>query len=307
MGNRDCNGNGNAQCRWWLQLPTVMETPTADGEGKGKGDGWWQCKRDGSGDGQWRLQQQWPTATVMAIGYGNVDSNGNGDDDSNDDGDGDCNGNGHGNGDNDEGRITCSCAGNVQRYGRDNTLPPPPWTQRKVHSPALRHGGDTAKSVCSFSRGRISDSSPWIVFLFFYNYCSIYWTTLCLPPPIIQALKNHVSPLMLYLLHSSKKIVRLLMIYPGSYCTFCQGKPGQGLQWLQPYFFALMWNDESLSNLLYFPNLSSVIDRTHQIHLKTPCCDSWDIQGQSLSWGLKALSCTTLLPSLGAHICLATF
>ncbi len=55
-----------------------------------------------------------------------------------------------------------------------------------------------------------------------------------------------------------------------------------------------MWNDKSLSNLLYFPNFSSVIDRTHQIYLKTPCCDSWDIQGQSLSRGVKAFSCTTL-------------
>ncbi len=49
-------------------------------------------------------------------------------------------------------------------------------------------------------------------------------------PRIIQVLKNLVSPLTLYLLHSSKNPISLLMIYPGSYCTFCQGKPGQGLQ-----------------------------------------------------------------------------
>ena len=49
-------------------------------------------------------------------------------------------------------------------------------------------------------------------------------------PRIIQALKNPVTRLMLYLLHSSKNPVSLLPIYPGSYCTFCQGKPGQGLQ-----------------------------------------------------------------------------
>ncbi len=49
-------------------------------------------------------------------------------------------------------------------------------------------------------------------------------------PCIIQVLKNPVSPLMLYLLHSSKNPVSLLRIYPGCYCTFCQGKPGQGLQ-----------------------------------------------------------------------------
>ncbi len=81
--------------------------------------------------------------------------NGNGDGDrvgNNDgDGDGNHNGNGHGKGDDDKGRVASSCAGNVQRYGRSDTLPPPPWTQRKVHLPALRHGGDTAKSVSSLS------------------------------------------------------------------------------------------------------------------------------------------------------------
>ncbi len=76
---------------------------------------------------------------------------------------------------------------NVQRYGRGGTLPPPPWTQRKVHSPALRHGGDTAKSVSSLSWGRVPDSSPWILFLFIiYNYCSVYWTTHCSPPVLFR-------------------------------------------------------------------------------------------------------------------------
>ncbi len=51
-----------------------------------------------------------------------------------------------------------------------------------------------------------------------------------LAPCIIQVLKNPVSPLTLYLLHSSKNPVSLLTIYPGSYCTFIQGKLGQGLQ-----------------------------------------------------------------------------
>jgi hypothetical protein len=30
----------------------------------------------------------------------------------------------------------------------------------------MRHGGDTAKSVCSPSRGRVPDSSTWIVFVY---------------------------------------------------------------------------------------------------------------------------------------------
>ncbi len=81
------------------------------------------------------------------MGNGNGDGDGVGND--NRDGTGDHNGIGHGKGKDDKGRVISSCAGNVQRYGRGNTLPPPPWTQRKVHSPALRHGGDTAKSVSS--------------------------------------------------------------------------------------------------------------------------------------------------------------
>ncbi len=163
--------------------------------------------------------------TATAIGYGN--NNSNGDRDGNSDGNSNCNGNNNGHGNNDKGRAVSSCAGNVQRCGRGNTLPPPPWTQKKVHSPALHHGGDTAKSVCSLSRGWVPDSSPWIVFcLFFLQLLFSLLNNPLFAPRIIQALKNPVSPLMLYLLHSSKNLVSLLMIYPGSYCTFCQGKPG---------------------------------------------------------------------------------
>jgi hypothetical protein len=85
------------------------------------------------------------------MGNGNGNGDGVGNDDL--DGDGDCNGNGHGKGDNDKSRVASSCAGKVQCYGRGDTSPPPPWTQRKVHSPVLHHGGDTAKSVSPFQRG----------------------------------------------------------------------------------------------------------------------------------------------------------
>jgi hypothetical protein len=106
---------------------------------------------------------------------GNGDCNGDGVGNDNGDGDGECNGNGHGKGDDDKGSVASTCAGNVQRYGRGDTLPPPPWTQRKVHSPALHYGGDTAKSVSSLSWGRVPGSSPWILLLFIiYNYCSVY-------------------------------------------------------------------------------------------------------------------------------------
>ncbi len=77
----------------------------------------------------------------MATVMGNGNSNGDGVSNNDRDGNGNCNGDSHGKGDNDKGRVVSLCAGDVQRYGRGDTLPPPPWTQRKVHSPALRHGG----------------------------------------------------------------------------------------------------------------------------------------------------------------------
>ncbi len=108
----------------------------------------------------------------MATAMGNANGNGVGNSDG--DGDGDCYGNGHSKGNNDKGRVDSSCAGNVQRCGRGNTLHSPPWTQRSVHSPVLHHGGDAAKIVCSRSRGRVPDSSPLIVIFIFYKYCSVY-------------------------------------------------------------------------------------------------------------------------------------
>ncbi len=59
--------------------------------------------------------------------------------------------------------------------------------------------------------------------LLFVYYLQLLFSLLNNPlfaPRIIQALKNPVSPLMLYLLHSSKNPVRLLTIYPSSYCPF---------------------------------------------------------------------------------------
>ncbi len=69
-----------------------------------------------------------------------------------------------------------------------------------------------------------------LVFVYFLQLLFSLLNNPLFTPPIIQALKNPVSSLTLYLLHSSKNPVSLLTIYPGSCCTFCQGKPRQGLQ-----------------------------------------------------------------------------
>ncbi len=153
----------------------------------------------------------------MGNGNGNVDRVGN----DGRDNDGNCNGNGHSEGDNDKSRVASSCAGNVQSYGRGDTLPPPPWTQMKVHSQALCHGGDTAKSVSSPSRGGgfLTAHHGFFFCLLLPLLFSLLNNPL-LAPHIIQALKNPVSQLTLYLLHSSKNPVSLMTIYPGSYCTF---------------------------------------------------------------------------------------
>jgi hypothetical protein len=151
------------------------------------------------------------------MGNGNNDGNVVSDCNGNGDGDGNRNGNSHGKGNNDKGRVASSCAGNVQRCGRGDTLPPPPWTQRKVHSPALRHGGDTAKSVCSLSRGRVPDSSPWIFFLLFTTtvqfICPPHYSGTqepcqpidALPPPLLQEPCQPIDDLPRLLLHFLSK------------------------------------------------------------------------------------------------------
>ncbi len=44
-----------------------------------------------------------------------------------------------------------------------------------------------------------------------------------------------------------------------------------------------MWNEKSLINLLYFPNFSSVIDRTHQIIWKHPVVIVETFKSKSIS------------------------
>ncbi len=162
------------------------------------------------------------TATAMGDGNGH----GNGVYNKDGDGDGDCNGNGHGKGDHYKGRAASSCVGNVQRFWTGDTLPSPPWTQGKcIHQHCIMGG-----VFPSLQGGGFLTAHHGFVLVHFVQLLFSLLTNPLLAPCIIQALKNPVSPLTLYLLHSSKNPISLLTIYPGSYCTFCQGKPGQGLQ-----------------------------------------------------------------------------
>jgi hypothetical protein len=50
----------------------------------------------------------------------------------------------------------------------------------------MHHGGDTAKSVCSPSRGRVPDSSPWIVFCLLQLLFSLLNNPLFAPPALFR-------------------------------------------------------------------------------------------------------------------------
>ncbi len=83
----------------------------------------------------------------------------------------------------------------------------------------MHHGGDTAKSVCSPSRGRIPDSSPWIVFVYFLQllfgllnnplFAPLHYSgtqepcqpIAALPPPLLQEPCQPIDNLPRLLLH----------------------------------------------------------------------------------------------------------
>jgi hypothetical protein len=111
--------------------------------------------------------------------------------------------------------------------------PPPPWHKEGCTAQCCAMGCATAKSFPPLFRGRYPDSTR-LICMFYPCQLSVQSTkiTLCSPTPI-QFPKNPVS---------------LLTIYPGSYCTFCQGKPGQGLQLLRHYFFVLICEMMNLSS-----------------------------------------------------------
>ncbi len=83
----------------------------------------------------------------------------------------------------------------------------------------MHHGGDTAKSVFSPSRGRAPDSSPWIVFCLFFtttaqfteqpSVCAPHYSGTqepcqpidALPPPLLQEPRQLIGNLTRLLLH----------------------------------------------------------------------------------------------------------
>jgi hypothetical protein len=162
----------------------------------------------------------------MATAMGDGNGNSNRVNDDNGDGNGNRNGNGHDEGNNDKGRVASSCASNVQRYGRGDTLPPPPWC---IHQCCIM-GVTLLRVFPPFQGGGFLTIHHGFFIVYYLQLLFSLLSNPLFASHIIQALKNPVSPLMLYLIHSSKNPISLLTIYPSSYCTFCQGKLGQGLQ-----------------------------------------------------------------------------
>jgi hypothetical protein len=172
-----------------------------------------------------------PMATVM----GGSNGDGNGVSDGDGDGDGNGNGDGHGKGDHCKGRVASSCAGNVQPCGRGNTLPPTPCLHPHGHKGKCIHQRcvmvvTLQKVFAPFQGGGFLTAHHRFFFIYYLQLLFSLLNNPLFAPRIIQALKNPVSPLTPYLLFSSKNPISLLRIYPGSYCTFCQGKSGQGMQ-----------------------------------------------------------------------------
>ncbi len=114
--------------------------------------------------------------------------------------------------------VTCSAVAWMTPLQGGPQITPPPDTKKGALPSAEPWEAPLQRAVSPFSalfRGRDPDSTRWIgVFYSFQLSPQSTKITLCSPTPI-QFPKNPVS---------------LLTIYPGSYCSFCQGEPGQGLQ-----------------------------------------------------------------------------
>jgi hypothetical protein len=107
-------------------------------------------------------------AMATAMGDGNSGGNGNGVGNGNGDGDGNRNGDGPGKGNNDKRVAASSCAGNVQRCGRGDTL----HKGKCIHQRCIM--GRMLQRVFAHFQGGGFLTAHHVLFFIFYNYCSVY-------------------------------------------------------------------------------------------------------------------------------------
>ncbi len=146
-----------------------------------------------------------------------------------------------------------------------------------------------------------------LFFVYFLQLLLVYWTTLCTPP----ALFRHSRTLSARWCSTSSTPPRTPSAYWQStsapIALFVKVSPGRACNDYNLNF--LCWCEMTNLSATFFISQTFALTLTGNtfVILKTPCCDSWDIQCQSLSHSFKGFSYTTLLPGLGACICLATF
>jgi hypothetical protein len=129
-----------------------------------------------------------------------------------------------------KGRVASSCGSNVQCFGGATPCLHTHGLKGKCIHQRCIMGVTLLRVFAPLQEGGFLTAPHGLFFVYFLQLMFSLLNNPLFAPRIIQMLKNPVSPLTLYLLHSSKKPVSLLTIYPGSYCTICQGKPGQCLQ-----------------------------------------------------------------------------
>jgi hypothetical protein len=111
-----------------------------------------------------------------------------------------------------------------------------------------------------------------LIFVYFLQLLFSLLNNPLFAPCIIQALKNPVRSLLLYLLHFSKIPVSLLTTCPGS-CTFVKVSLSRTCNYYNLNFLCCC-KMKNLSGTFFFQTFALAwIDNTFVI-LKSPCCDS---------------------------------
>jgi hypothetical protein len=123
---------------------------------------------------------------------GNSKGDGNGVGDGDGDGNGDGNGNGHGKGDHYKGRVASSCGGDVQCFWRGATPCLHPLGHKQK---CMRHGGGTAKSVCSPSRGGFLTAHHVLFFVYLLQLLFSFLNNPLFTPPHYSGAQEPCQPI----------------------------------------------------------------------------------------------------------------
>ena len=183
------------------------------------------------------------------------------------------------------------------------------YSQLKINhlsdTPSTKAAGGRDLQWCVYSRTSRYNSRSGGLWAQLVPLLSIL-TTLCLPPALFRRSRTMSA----HWRSTSSNPPRTLSAYwqstPAPIALFVKVSLGRACNDYNLTF--LCWCEMTNLSATFFISQTFALTLTDNtfVILITPCCDSWDVQGQSLSGGSKAFSCTTLLPGLGACNCLAT-